>query len=1413
MKNYLNNKKLSSKINIIIFLFLFFIFSILGGVFYFMERQRTIEQANEQMVRHLDDLTLVLDGYNSKNKAIEIAADILEQKGLEDSPVKEEFITEVKNEMENKGLLKNLKQIIGKTEYLFGGYPVLLTKEGKIFFHPSLPVGKDLSFTSNVKKMLKSPDYTQIYYSWPPNSENGVNKYQFHKYYKPMDVYIVVTFTEKLMFDYLDALEVKFFLAFVISLLILMIGMRYALKNSTSLLNILVEKIKILSTGKLIDKLKVEQNDEVGKISNSLNILIDGLRDSSNFAKELGKGNLETKYNPMSKNDVLGNALIEMKENLQKAKKDESLRQIEDEKRNWTTHGIAKFGDILRQNNDNIEILVNNIIQNLVKYLNANQGGLFIYNDNDKEDIYLDLVASYAYDRRKYISKKVQLNEGLVGTCALEKETIYLLEIPQDYIEITSGLGKSNPTSLLIVPLKLEDQIFGIIELASFEKMEKHEIEFVERIAENIASSLFSVKIHTQTSQLLEQSKQQSEEMAAQEEEMRQNIEELQAVHENMATKDAEMSGIINALNNTTLVFEYDLDGTIIKVNEAVGKIFNLPKEYFIGKTHHELVLNNENEQNIWNELKEGNIQHLRTYFNINNKDVWLSENYTPIFNQEGSILKILNIAIDISENRQQASELKIKVDELKEKEKESQDNIQKLEITHKEMNKVHDELLKQEKEVRRNMQKMKLLNEELAKKDAEMSGVITALNDTTFVAEFDLFGKYLKINESLANLLGIESEEIVGKSSKYVTSEEEYLKFWRDLKSGKQRFQEVEIDINKDKKVWLSESYTPIYDKDGKIIKVLNISIDITKAKQQAIELDKNIKELKEKEENINQINIDLKKREEVLNKTLLQMKETQNLMKQEEAERTAIFDALSVAMYVSELDGEGNYISMNQSLCDFLEKEQTEIIGTTSLIKKNEQDFNKVVSGEIISTEINYNKNEKNNWMLMNYVPVKNTENEVYKILCVGTDITENKEKSNTLEEQISKLKSQEQIILKQIEKQKNLQKQMINANKELIEKEEKLKQNLLEMKSVQDQMAEKENEMKGVVNAMNFSTYVAEIDLDGNYLNINNSFAQIYNLQKEQIIGRKHSQLNPIDKNHESFWNKLRFGKIQKKETLLNIDGNEIWLLETFTPILDNKKQPAKILNIAIDITENKKQAKNLKRQVEQFKAQEEIIIKQIQIQKKANSKVKDAHDEIQEKEKTLRQNLKQLQLVRLENEIKKKELIKIVGAIKSSAIVIELDFEGEILELNNAASKILKTDNEKVISEKINDFVDEKNFFETIKEKLLRGETVRNKTKYIINGENVYFDETYTPIFDADSKPQRILNIAIDLTQSFEQSKQLEQKEDELKDQENIIMDNVLQLRQIKENLEEKQNTLNELTAKLNKTKNKIKRLKK
>ena len=256
------------------------------------------------------------------------------------------------------------------------------------------------------------------------------------------------------------------------------------------------------------------------------------------FIEAISSGNYSFDLNNSEEQDELNGTLTIMRDRLKK-------NAEEDQHRNWTSAGLAQAGEILRLSN--AQELYDSIIKFVVKYTNSNQGGLFVLADDEQEK-QLELVACYAYERKKFLARKVGIGQGLIGQCFLEKEKILLVEIPPDYVNITSGLGAANPSCLLIVPLKTNDVVYGVLELASFKEYKEYEIDWVERLTESIASTVASVKANENMKVLLEQTQQQAEEMKSQEEEMRQNMEELSATQEEMMRKEREYINRINEL-------------------------------------------------------------------------------------------------------------------------------------------------------------------------------------------------------------------------------------------------------------------------------------------------------------------------------------------------------------------------------------------------------------------------------------------------------------------------------------------------------------------------------------------------------------------------------------------------------------------------------------------------------------------------------------------------------------------------------------------------------------------------------------------------------------------------------------------------------------------------------------------------
>lgn len=274
-----------------------------------------------------------------------------------------------------------------------------------------------------------------------------------------------------------------------------------------------------------------------------INGIIGNLQTALQFIHSITNGNYQVEWSGLNASNQhlnqrnLAGELLQMRDQMQQVK-------AADERRLWATEGISKVSEITRLHQNEVKELSEKLLAFVVKYLGANQGGIFILSE-DENDPHLRMTGCYAYDKKRILEQRIEIGSGMVGQAYLEGETVRLREVPQQYVNITSGLGEATPGYLLIVPLKFNEQVLGVIEVASFKELAEYQANFVEEIGEAIAAAVSMVRTKEQTQHLLEQMRGQTEQMSQQEEEMRQNMEELIATQEEMERKAKEYQEII----------------------------------------------------------------------------------------------------------------------------------------------------------------------------------------------------------------------------------------------------------------------------------------------------------------------------------------------------------------------------------------------------------------------------------------------------------------------------------------------------------------------------------------------------------------------------------------------------------------------------------------------------------------------------------------------------------------------------------------------------------------------------------------------------------------------------------------------------------------------------------------------------
>ena len=360
--------------------------------------------------------------------------------------------------------------------------------------------------------------------------------------------------------------------AFNISVIIGIVGILlfafliWIMANSISSPLIKTTKIlKQLSTGdvKNLDVISVKSHDELSEMAKALQSLLNSLKSNAEFALNIGKGNLHEKYSPLSTNDVLGNALLQMRKNLLE------LREV-NEKNHWMQSSIVKISELL-QGEKTVAELGNQILIALAQILDVQIASLFIHQNDE-----LVLISSYAYNVRKSNANRFKIGEGLIGQSALEQKMLIYNDVPDSYISIKSGLGEITPSVIVVAPLIYQKEVVAVIELGSSKEMNQVKLDFLSQISENIALGFNSIITRNEMKVLLTKTQNQAEELKVQQQELVKSNEGLEkqtaalkVSEEELQQQQEELRVTNEELEEKTMSLEQQKKD-IIEKNEAL---------------------------------------------------------------------------------------------------------------------------------------------------------------------------------------------------------------------------------------------------------------------------------------------------------------------------------------------------------------------------------------------------------------------------------------------------------------------------------------------------------------------------------------------------------------------------------------------------------------------------------------------------------------------------------------------------------------------------------------------------------------------------------------------------------------------------------------------------------------------------
>ncbi len=212
---------------------------------------------------------------------------------------------------------------------------------------------------------------------------------------------------------------------------------------------------------------------------------------------------------------------------------DNMIKQISsqaevDEQQNWIKTELTRIMS-QSQGITDMSQLGTFLISDLSRLVEAGHGAIYVadgYDPNGRDDIFV-LLGTYAFSERKHVSNRIKIGEGLVGQCALECKPILLTQVPEDYIEISSGLGRKVPMNIVVLPILFKDLTLGVIELATFKPFTSTQRELIDQVVSNMGVLFNSVVGRYRTESLLAQSQKLSQETQRQSENLRLANDEL----------------------------------------------------------------------------------------------------------------------------------------------------------------------------------------------------------------------------------------------------------------------------------------------------------------------------------------------------------------------------------------------------------------------------------------------------------------------------------------------------------------------------------------------------------------------------------------------------------------------------------------------------------------------------------------------------------------------------------------------------------------------------------------------------------------------------------------------------------------------------------------------------------------------
>ena len=443
---------------------------------------------------------------------------------------------------EKESELKSLDDKMKNQRFLGDGYPFIMSNNDKfrglMIMHPKM-AGINLKQSDDPEKIMlynqlageiQNLELASVEKIRIKNSPFGDDILVYKTFHPSYNYYLGIAVPySSFIDDEMKILSQLMMFRFGIALLISIVMIFLFTLMYRKQLGRIIYSLHQLSKGIIPKPIRVNGHDELAKTGKLINVLTNTNNELTKQVKEVESGNYNVKIRVKSDRDQLAKSFNTMAKKLSEleSRNSHQLSITEAENELFEKTRFAK---------DSIDF-ANNVLETIGSYVNAQVGAFYSF---DAVSRTLQFKASIGLEEENV--DNIPLGEGIIGHAATKIHLIDIIDrVPENFYEIKTGIGKSRPSQIIIIPFQISDELLGVIELASFHKFDEKEMELTRVLKDKVAIAYQITHSRLETQSLLEQIQVQTEELRVTNETLEKQAQSLQVSEENLQVQQEEL--------------------------------------------------------------------------------------------------------------------------------------------------------------------------------------------------------------------------------------------------------------------------------------------------------------------------------------------------------------------------------------------------------------------------------------------------------------------------------------------------------------------------------------------------------------------------------------------------------------------------------------------------------------------------------------------------------------------------------------------------------------------------------------------------------------------------------------------------------------------------------------------------------